>query len=166
MVHEDVNLNESAAGLRVAVVVSRYHEKITIALLDGATTAFAAANGRPEHLLVIDAPGTFELAVLCGELARHCEYDPPFDGIVALGCVITGETAHDQYINTAVSTTLAQVSANSGVPIAFGVVTCATIAQAEARAGGAKGNKGAEAMRATITAARALQSIRTARERV
>ena len=165
MVHEDVNLSESAAGLRMAVVISRYHEAITSALLDGARAAFVEAGGLAGDLHIIDAPGTFELAVLCGALARDA-HERGLDGIVALGCVISGETAHDQYINTATSTSLAQLAANTGIPIAFGVLTCANMQQAIARAGGDKGNKGTEAMQATIAAAGALRTLRLAGERL
>ena len=76
-----------------------------------------------------------------------------FDAVIALGCVITGETTHDQYINSAVSAALASMTVSTGVPIAFGVLTCQTMEQALARAGGAKGNKGAEAMTAAVAAA-------------
>ena len=79
--------------------------------------------------------------------------------IVALGCVISGETTHDQYINHAVSQGLTSISVRTGVPVAFGLLTCASFGQAEARAGGEKGNKGAEAMAAALELARTVQAL-------
>lgn len=154
--------------MRLAVVVSRYHEDVTGALLDGAERAFVEAGGDPARLHVVEAPGTFELPVLCAavigqrntaETAVPPTAVPPVDGVIALGCVITGETAHDQYINTAVSSALANLSAQSNVPIGFGVLTCRNMEQARERAGGSKGNKGAEAMTAVIETIRALEKI-------
>ena len=80
--------------------------------------------------------------------------------MVTLGCVLTGETTHDRYICDAVANGLARLSILTGTPAAFGVLTCQTIEQARERAGGAKGNKGVEAMHATINAARTIESIR------
>ena len=96
-------------------------------------------------------------------IVRNGHDDQPVDGVVALGCVITGETTHDQYINTAVSTALANLSAQTGVPIGFGILTCQNMEQARERAGGSKGNKGAEAMLAVIVTIRALEKIGAAR---
>ena len=160
MVHEDVNLKHSAHGLRVAIVTSQYHESITAMLQDGAIEAFTEAGGQENDIRTYDSPGTFELPVLCSTLAKSESGRPKLDGIVALGCVITGETMHDQYINSAVSSALARLSTDTGIPIGFGVLTCATMEQAKERSGGTKGNKGAEAMRAVIATARTLQRVR------
>lgn len=165
MVHSDVDLNESAEGLRMAIVVSRYHDAVTSQMERAAVETFIADGGAAENLRVYHTPGTFELPVLCGELARTKPSGRAIDAIVAIGCVITGQTSHDRYINTAVSNALAQLSATTGVPITFGVLTCATMQQAADRAGGAKGNKGVEAMRAAIAAARAVKCIRRAGEK-
>ena len=146
-----VNIQTDASGLRVAVVVSRYHESITSVLEEGAASAFLDMGGAEQDLLIVDAPGTYELVALCRALVMT-DRPRPFDAVVALGCVITGETTHDQYINHAVSSALADLTVISGTPIAFGVLTCQTMAQAEARAGGDKGNKGAEAMTAAVAA--------------
>jgi len=165
VMHREHNTPPSADGLRLAVIVSRYHDDVTGAMRRAATELFIDAGGAPEDLHVYEAPGTFELPVLCSAVCRSGVDGQPVDGIVALGCVITGETTHDQYINTAVSNALAQLSVEANMPIAFGILTCQTMEQAVARAGGAKGNKGAEAMQAVLETVRTMQSIRAVKER-
>lgn len=140
---------------RVAVVVSRYNATITDRLLEGARDAYADAGGDAAELLVIDAPGAFELPALALAAATRAKVR----GVVALGCVIRGETKHDQYISSAVAHGIVDVTMRTGIPVAFGVLTTENVEQAEARAGGDQGNKGAEAMEAvldTITAIDAL----------
>lgn len=88
--------------------------------------------------------------------------DGAVDAVVALGCVITGETTHDQHIAHAVSDALMRLSVSFGTPVAFGVLTCQSIEQARQRAGGSRGNKGAEAMMAAIDAASTIHAIREA----
>ena len=149
-------LDPAPAGApRVAVVVSRYNEWITERLLEGAAEAFARRAGGEGVLDVARVPGAFELPAAAGAAARSGRYD----AVVALACLIRGETAHDRHIASAVATSLASLGAELGLPVAFGVLTTETPEQAEARAGGAHGNKGAEAMDAaldTIGACRAL----------
>lgn len=84
------------------------------------------------------------------------------DALVALGCIITGETTHDQYIAHAVSDGLMRLSVSYGTPVALGVLTCQTLEQARQRAGGSRGNKGAEAMTAALDAASTIHAIREA----
>lgn len=134
---------------RVAVVCSTYNDWITKPLLEGAMSEFKRRMGSDDGLIVLYAPGSFELPVL----AKHAAETGEFDAVVALGCVIKGETSHDQYINTAVSNALMQISADTGVPVGFGVLTVQDEKHAEERAGGAKGNKGVEAMAAALDAA-------------
>ncbi|GAB4385301.1 MAG: hypothetical protein Kow0022_10670 [Phycisphaerales bacterium] len=139
----------------VAIVVSRYNESITLALLDGARSAYIEAGGSADRLGVIEAPGAFELPVLAGAAARCGLYR----GVVALGCIIKGQTRHDEFIASAIAHTLADVAVSTGVPVTFGVLTTDTIDQAQARAGGDKGNKGAEAMAALLETLDALRAI-------
>lgn len=139
--------------MRVAVVVSRYNRRITDALEAGARSEFER-RGVGGRLEVVSVPGAFELAVGAGAAQRA-----GFDGVVCLGCLITGETTHDRYIAGAVSHALAELSAREGVPVGFGLLTCQTVEQAEARAGGAMGNKGAEAMGAVLETLAALRGI-------
>ena len=145
--------------LRVAVIVSRYNATITDRLEAGAREAYAEAEGADGPLEVIHAPGAFELPQLAGAAARSGR----FDAIVALGCLLRGETSHDRHIARAVATGLTEVAIRFGLPVAFGVLTVDTPEQAEARAGGARGNKGAEAMRAALQALGAARAIESGR---
>ena len=138
-----------ATDLRIAVLVSRYHDEVTSALEAGARDAFAASGGDPGRLEIFDSPGAFELAGLAGIAISTGR----FDGVVCLGCVVRGETTHDAWINGAVANELAGLSTRSGVPVSFGVLTVQDLDQAKARSGGARGNKGAEAMNAAVAAA-------------
>jgi 6,7-dimethyl-8-ribityllumazine synthase len=140
-----------AAGLRVAIVASSYHADVTGALREGAAGALRARGGT--GLVEESAPGAFELPMVAQALAARGD----IDAVVAIGCVLTGETSHDRFICDAVSHGLMQVALRHNLPVTFGVLTCVTIEQARARAGGAKGNKGAEAMDAAIDAALAIR---------
>ncbi len=142
-------------GPRVAVVVSRYNATITERLLDGALAAFGRRfPGDVPPPVVVEAPGAFELVVLARRLAGD------FCGVVALGCVIRGETEHDRHIASAVANGLASVSIETGVPVTFGVLTVETVEQAMERAGGRKGNKGADAMDALLDVLDVMQRLR------
>jgi 6,7-dimethyl-8-ribityllumazine synthase len=150
-------IEPDARGVRIGLVVSRYHDSIVERLADGATRAFISAGGDEANLIRIDSPGAYELPVIAAALLRRGD----IDAIVALGLVLTGETTHDRYICDSVATGLQELAIETGKPAAFGLLTCQTIAQAEARAGGAKGNKGEEAMGAALLALSALHAVRT-----
>lgn len=135
----------------VAIVVSRYNATITDALLAGAIDAYADAGGNRADLRIIDAPGAFEVVTL----ADHAAATGDFGGVVCLGCIIKGETKHDDYLAHAVTTGIVHVSLKHNLPVTNGVLTVNTPAQATARAGGKsrstrKDNKGAEAMSALL----------------
>jgi 6,7-dimethyl-8-ribityllumazine synthase len=147
-----------AHGLRVAVAVSEYHAALTHAMRDAAVECFLRAGGSQSNLQVVAAPGSFELVAICRALAAQRQ----FDAIVAIGCIIAGETTHDRHLASGVVAGLTQITVGTGVPIAMGVLTCQTMAQARARAGGAVGNKGHEAMAAAIHVAQTLRGIATA----
>ncbi|MDP7029073.1 MAG: 6,7-dimethyl-8-ribityllumazine synthase [Phycisphaerales bacterium] len=149
-----------ATNLRVAVVTSSYHGDVTGPLLSGATETFLQAGGLPDNLVCLTCPGAWELAVSVAAVREHVH--PGVDAIVALGCVIRGETTHDRWINQAVCQSLAAFSVQHVIPVSLGLLTCDTAAQAAARAGGARGNKGAEAMAAAITQANLIRAMRTA----
>lgn len=152
-------LNPADAGAvappPIAVVVSRYNATITDRLLEGALEAYGRAGGRRDDVAVVDAPGAFELTVL----SRAAAASPRFAGVVALGCVIKGQTRHDRYLADAVAHGLTQVAIASGKPVAFGVLTVDSPKQAKARAGGAHGNKGYEAMVATLRSLAEIQRL-------
>jgi 6,7-dimethyl-8-ribityllumazine synthase len=143
------------AGARVAVIVSRYHSHVTQRLLDG---ALEAARARGVEVDVVPAPGAFELGILALEAARSGRYA----GVAALGCVIRGETSHYDYVCDAAMSGVLRAGLETGVPVAFGVITTETPEQAFARAGGTAGNKGAEAVETALDAAAALAALRAA----
>lgn len=130
----------------VAIIVSRYNASITGKLVEGAHAAYTQRGGNAPSVHVFDAPGAYELPVLAMAAAQTGRYA----GVVALGCVIKGETRHDQYINQAICDGLVNVSLITDVPIALGVLTTENVKQARDRAGGRHGNKGHEAMSALL----------------
>ncbi len=142
---------------RVCLVVSRYNDSVTGPLRAAAIGAFRDrfGEGADTHLGVVEAPGAFELVAIATAAVESGAYD----GVVTLGCVIRGETDHDRYISQAVASGLAALTVQTGIPVAFGVITANTPAQAAARAGGDKGNKGAEAMDALLDAIDAMRHV-------
>jgi 6,7-dimethyl-8-ribityllumazine synthase len=130
----------------VAIVVSRYNASITGPMEAGAIGEYQRRGGAAAGVEVVEAPGSFELPALALAAARTGR----FRGVVALGCIIKGETSHDRFIAHAVASGLVSVTISSGLPVGFGVLTVDTVGQARARAGGAMGNKGAEAMAAVL----------------
>ena len=128
-------------GATVAIVVSRFHETITRNLLDGACETLLAQGVEDDDITVAWVPGAFELP-LAVQTAADTE---TFDAIIALGCVIRGETDHFDYVCDQAAAGLMDVTLSTSTPVAFGVLTVDTKAQAMARAGGEVGNKGADA---------------------
>ena len=136
---------------RVAVVVSRYNEPITRRLLDGAVATLTAAGLSADRIDVAWVPGSFELPCLADALAASGRYA----AVLCLGAIIRGETSHDQHIARAVAIGIEAIARTRRLPVLFGVLTCDTLAQAFARAGGHAGdgfagNKGAECATAAI----------------
>ncbi len=148
-----------ATNLRIELAVSSYHAEITDALSIGAVRCFMDAGGQGTQIVRHVAPGSWELIGLCAALADKQRPNPP-DAIIAIGCIITGETTHDQYIAQGVTQGLTSIMVNSGIPIALGVLTCQTIEQAKERAGGSVGNKGHDAMTAAIRLAHSIRALR------
>src|SRR5262249_30864511 len=120
------------SGAAIAIVVSRYNATITDRLLQGALDAHARAIGNGWPPAVIDAPAPTELPALSLAAAHSGRYA----GVLALGCIIKGETTHDLHLATAVATGLIGVTLQTGIPVAFGVLTVNNARQAEERAGG------------------------------
>jgi 6,7-dimethyl-8-ribityllumazine synthase len=130
----------------VVVVVSRYNEGVTRRLLEGALKTLGEAGWTEERVEVVWVPGAFELPLAVDRAlatGRYCL-------AVALGAVVRGETPHFEYVSSAAAEGLSRVALNRGVPVGFGVLTCDTLAQALARAGGDAGNKGSEAAAAAL----------------
>ena len=130
----------------VGIVVGRFNGEITSRLLDGAIAALEEAGVEREGIEVVPVPGAFELPLGAMALARTRQYSC----IVAIGCVIRGETPHFDYVAGEAASGLQLAALETGIPVAFGVLTCDTREQAEARAGGPYGNKGAEAARSAL----------------
>ena len=143
-----------ASGLRVAVVAATWHTQVMDGLVAGAERALAAYGiTEPE---VVRVPGTFELPVVAAALARE-----GYDAVVALGVVIRGGTPHFDYVCSAATDGLTQVSVDHAIPVGFGVLTCDTEEQALDRAGleGSSESKGYEATAAALQTARTLREI-------
>lgn len=134
------------AGLRVAVVVSRFNELITESLLQGALHALKRHGVADEDVTVVWVPGAFELPMAAKSLAQSGAYQ----AVVTLGCVIRGATPHFDYVCAQASSGIQSVSMDTGIPVIFGVLTTETIEQAMERAGTKAGNKGADAAVAAI----------------
>ena len=145
----------------VGVVVGRFNGDITSRLLDGAMEALAEAGVVRERIDVMPVPGAFELPLGAMALAKTRRYAC----VIALGCVIRGDTPHFEYVAAEAASGVQLAGLETGVPVAFGVLTCDTRRQAEERAGGAKGNKGAEAARSALEMADALSRLRASAPR-
>jgi 6,7-dimethyl-8-ribityllumazine synthase len=135
-----------ARGFRFAIVAARFNETITGRLVEGATSAFQRCGAQTEDVPVYWVPGAFELPLAAHELARSGR----FQAVVALGCVIRGETPHFDYVAGEAARGIMEAGLATGVPISFGVITAETLQQAEDRAGGKHGNKGEDAALAAI----------------
>jgi 6,7-dimethyl-8-ribityllumazine synthase len=146
------------SGGRFAVVVSRFNSFITQRLLDGALDALARHGVDVDTRVdVVWAPGSFEIPIVCQKLARSGRYQ----AVIALGCVIRGGTPHFDYVAAEVSKGVAAVSLETGVPVAFGVLTTDNVEQAVDRAGTKMGNKGAEAALSALEMANLLAVLET-----
>ena len=142
--------------VRIAAVVAGFHRAIAENLLDGALARLSACGVAADRVEVHWIPGAYEAPAACSALAATGRYD----AIMAMGAVIRGETAHFDYVCDAAAHGVMRVSLDTGVPCAFGILTCDTMAQAEARAGGDKGNKGDEAADAAVAMINLLASAR------
>lgn len=131
---------------RYAIVVARYNEHITGKLLAGAVNTLVAAGVGDEAIDVAWVPGAWEIPLVAQRMARSQQYL----AVLCLGAVIRGETTHDEHINRQVSASLGQLALDTGLPVAFGILTCNTMEQAIHRAGGNVGNKGIECAEAAL----------------
>ena len=138
-----------AAGFRFALVVSKYNDFVTDRLQAGAMATLAAGAAASDDITIVRVPGAFEIPLA----AQHAAESGRFDAIICLGAVIRGATPHFEYVSAEVSKGIAHVSLDSGVPVAFGVLTTDTIEQAVERAGTKAGNKGFDAAMTAIETA-------------
>ncbi|MFG0261895.1 MAG: 6,7-dimethyl-8-ribityllumazine synthase, partial [Novipirellula sp. JB048] len=125
---------------KIAIVASRYNESICDSLVEAAEKTLLDAGYGAASLVIVRVPGAWELPLVTARLLRQRKWL----AVVTLGCVIKGETTHDEHINRAVSEALMRLSIETGSPIGFGLLTCNTVEQALQRSGGNVGNKGEE----------------------
>ena len=144
-----------ARGLRVAVVVSRFNADITDRLREGAVAALREAGAEAADIEQYEVPGAFEIPLA----ARAAAMSGRFDAVVCLGCLIRGATPHFEYISSAMSLGLMQLSAEARLPVAFGVLTTNTHAEALERAVEGPDNKGREAALAALEMVHVLRAI-------
>ncbi len=144
-----------AKGLKFAIVVSRFNDFITSKLLDGAKDALLRHGAKEEDIDIARVPGSFEIPLIARKLASKGTYN----AVICLGTVIRGATPHFEYVAAEVSKGVAAASMETGVPIAFGVITSDTIEQAVERAGTKSGNKGWDAAITAIEMAQLIKKI-------
>lgn len=150
--HKKIN----AGGRKIAIVKSRFNEKITDGLLKGAIKALKESGVNEKDISIFEVPGAFEVPIACKKLAQK----KSFQGIVALGAVIKGETAHFDYIAGEAARGLMQVMLEQMIPIGFGIITTYDLNQARSRAKDNHGNKGYEAAMAVIETLSTLNKIK------
>lgn len=148
--------NTDGAGLRIGIVVSRWNSDITDSLRRGAERALLACGVAEGDIVIVDVPGAFEIPIACAELASLAKVD----GIVALGCVVKGETAHFEYVSDAAMQGIREVALQYLIPVTCGILTSYTMEQALERAGDNEDNKGSEAALAAIEMAQLQKMLR------
>jgi 6,7-dimethyl-8-ribityllumazine synthase len=143
------------ADMAVAVVASRYNAGVVQRLLDGAVERLAERGVSQDQITVILVPGAWELPLACRRLAEAGGHQ----AVVALGCVVRGDTPHFEYVCSEASRGVIQASLDTGIPVSFGLLTTDTLEQAAERAGGSAGNKGAEAADAAVEMAQLMRAL-------
>ena len=146
----------SAGGLRFAIVVSRFNSFITERLLAGAMDALARTGADAGQIDTVRVPGAWEIPLVAAELARQHRYD----AVICLSAVIRGETPHFDNVAGEAAKGIAHAAAETGVPVAFGVLTANTMEQAIDRAGGKSGNKGFDAAMTAVEMAHLMRALR------
>jgi len=147
-----------AQGLRFAVVVARFNHLVCVRLLEGCTRELALRGADEDAIDVAWVPGAYEIPHAARSLAASGRYD----AVVTLGAVIEGGTPHFDFVCHGVTDGVREVVRDTGVPVAFGVLTTRTLDQALERAGGAEGNKGAEVATAAVEMARLCHQLQAA----
>lgn len=134
---EDIN----GSGMRIGVVRARFNQDITQGLLDGAMKVLTESGVWENDIVVVEVPGSYEIPVVAANLIRAGEVD----GVIALGCIMKGETMHDQFLANAVFQSLSLLSIETGIPVTVGILTVNNREQAETRSGDTDMNRGREA---------------------
>ena len=136
----DIDSVPSAEDMKFGIVVSEWNENITAALLHGAEDTLKKHGAKPENITVYTVPGSFELIYGSAKFVQSKEVD----AVIALGCVVRGDTPHFDYVCAGTTQGIAALNTQGDVPVIFGLITTDTMQQAEDRAGGIHGNKGDE----------------------
>lgn len=145
-----------AKGLKFAILVSRFNSFVTERLLSGALDALDRSGAGAENVEIVRVPGSWEMPVVAVELVRQKRHD----AIICLGAVIRGDTPHFDYVANEAAKGIAQAGMESGIPIAFGILTTNTLEQAIDRAGAKSGNKGFESAMSAIETANLMRQLR------
>ena len=145
----------NAAGLRFGVIASRFNDEIVSGLLGGAIECLARHGARDEDVDLFRVPGAFEIPALARKLTGR------YDAIVAIGCLLRGDTPHFDFISSQVTNDLSRVAVDTQSPVAYGVITCNTYEQAMERSSAGSGNKGWEAALAAIEMANLWRALRS-----
>jgi 6,7-dimethyl-8-ribityllumazine synthase len=157
-----VPIEPDGRDLRIALLTTRWYPEIVRGLEAAATQALTAAGVADADIVVFEVPGAYELPLAASWIAKDGWRGAPIHAIVALGCVVKGETPHHEHVARGACDGLLRVSLDTGVPVGLGVITADTLAQAQSRsgaAGGKGGNKGAEAADAALRMAAARRAL-------
>lgn len=157
--HSNIKVIEGtrdAKGLRFSIVVSRFNSFITEQMLGAAVDTIVRSGGSADDIRIVRTPGAFEIPMVVDEVCRK----GGVDAVIALGCLMKGDTIHFDLIASEATKGVAQASLQHRIPVAFGIITTNTLEQAIDRAGAKMGNKGAEAADAAIEQARLYAAIR------
>ena len=146
--------NLTAAGMKIALVVSRFNSFLTEQLVKGAEDAFVRLGGDTKNLTLVRVPGAYEIPVVAKKLAAK-----KLDAIVALGAVVQGATVHADLINQATAKAFTEISVETGVPVLHAIVSAENLEQAVERCGTKQGNKGFAAMQSAIEMVNVMKSI-------
>ncbi len=136
----DTNAVPDASNMRFGIIVSEWNSNITGALLQGAVTTLKKHGAKDENILTATVPGSFELTYGCSQFIKSGKVD----AVIALGCVVRGDTPHFDYVCMGATQGITCLNATHDIPVLFGLLTTDTMQQAEDRAGGKLGNKGDE----------------------
>jgi len=143
---------------RFGLVVAQWNRSVTNKLLEGAAATLREAGVPDDHIEVAHVPGSWEIPLVAQRMAASARYA----AVICLGAVVRGETSHDQHINRGVSLAISQISLQFDLPVLFGILTCESMEQAIARAGGAHGNKGSDCAEAALHMVALLKNLPTA----
>ena len=150
-----------AKGLKFGIVASRFNELVTKVMLEGALNELRRLGALDVDLHVVWVPGAYEIPLACKNL---CQTDQ-LNALIAIGCIIRGETSHYEHIAQSVSNELQKVALACNMPVGFGVLTVENMAQAMDRAGGKFGNKGRDAAKSAVEMAQLIRTLRNRHEK-